>query len=40
MFRVVIDRYEFHSKDIQSKAFSFIMSGMVTQVTQVGGSQL
>ena len=36
VFRVVVDRYEFYSKDIQSKAFSLIKQISFDNVPDIG----
>ena len=36
MFRVVIDKYEFCSEDIQSEAFSFIKQILFDNVPDIG----
>ena len=39
MFRVVVDRYEFHSEDIQSEAFSLVKQISFDNVPDIGARE-
>jgi len=39
MFRVVVDRYEFHSEDIQDEAFSLIKQILFDNVPDIGARE-